>query len=69
MSSRTPADHPDDGRIRVPRDPDDDYTHDQAAARRRFIREQTGAELSHVGRYSFDPGTLPGNIEHFIGAA
>jgi hydroxymethylglutaryl-CoA reductase (NADPH) len=69
MSSRPLPDHPDDGRIRVPRDPDNDYTHDQAARRRRFIRERTGAELSHVGRYSFDPATLPGNIEQFIGAA
>ncbi len=33
------------------------------------MREQTGAELHHVGQYSFDPATLPGNIENFIGVA
>ena len=29
--------------------------------------EQT--RLDHVGQYSFDPKTLQGNIENFIGAA
>ncbi len=54
-------------RARVPRDPSDDYTHQMAATRREFVREQTGADLSHVAQYSFDPGMLPGNIEQFIG--
>src|SRR4029453_7891375 len=40
-----------------------------AAKRREFIREKTGAQLSHVGQYSFDPSLLPGNIEHFTGVA
>jgi hydroxymethylglutaryl-CoA reductase (NADPH) len=40
-----------------------------AAVRRRFIQEQTGAALAHVGRYSLDPGSLPGNIENFTGIA
>jgi hydroxymethylglutaryl-CoA reductase (NADPH) len=56
-------------RVKVPRDPSDDYTRDAAAMRRGFAREQTGADLSHVGAYSFDPSTLPGNIENFMGAA
>ena len=49
----------------VPRDPQNDYTREQAATRRDF----TGADLEHVGSYSFDPAVLPGNIENFIGVA
>jgi len=54
---------------RIPRDRANDYTHEMAAERREFVSLQTGAELSHVARYSFDPGILPGNIEQFIGVA
>jgi len=54
---------------RIPRDPENDYSPEAAAARRRLIREETGAELGHVGSYSFDPAVLPGNIENFIGVA
>ncbi|MBZ5609442.1 MAG: hydroxymethylglutaryl-CoA reductase [Acidobacteriia bacterium] len=56
-------------RLRVPRDNDNDYTHVMAAIRRDFVQEQTGAELSHVAQYSFDPSVLPGNIENFMGVA
>jgi hydroxymethylglutaryl-CoA reductase (NADPH) len=56
-------------RQRIPRDKQNDYTKDMAARRRDFVREQTGAELSHVGQYSFDPSALPGNIESFMGIA
>ncbi len=56
-------------RRRVPRDPADDYTLEMAAQRRAFAREQTGADLEHIGRFSFDPKVLPGNIENFLGAA
>jgi len=54
-------------RREIPRQ-DDDYT---AAARRRlaFLTETTGAALEHLGRYSFDPAVLDGNIENFIGVA
>ncbi len=52
-------------RIRVPRDPENDYTAAMAARRREF----TGADLEHVGSFSFDPACLPGNIENFIGVA
>ena len=57
------------GRARVPRDPRDDYTDAAAQARRQFLRQRTGADLHHVGRYSFDPSVLPGNIENFTGVA
>ena len=53
----------------VPRDRANDYTNEQATARRRFAGERTGADLTHVGSYSFDPTVLPGNIENFIGVA
>jgi hydroxymethylglutaryl-CoA reductase (NADPH) len=57
------------GRRKIPRELDDDYTHAAAAARRAFLREQTGVALEHVSRYSFAPSVLPGNVEHFIGVA
>ncbi len=56
-------------RIPVPRDRENDYTTDAAARRRAFVREQTGAELDHVGRFSVDPSTMTGNVEHFTGVA
>jgi hydroxymethylglutaryl-CoA reductase (NADPH) len=56
-------------RVPVPRDRENDYTHDAARARRDFARERTGAELEHVGSYSFDPAILTGNVEQFMGVA
>lgn len=56
-------------RIAIPRDRNNDHTHDMAAQRRAFIAEQTGCELDHVGRYSFEPSALTGNVENFVGAA
>ena len=45
-------------------------TRREAAERRRaFLAEQTGAELEHVGSYSFDPALVQGNVEHFTGVA
>jgi hydroxymethylglutaryl-CoA reductase (NADPH) len=55
--------------LKIPRDRVDDYTHAGGAVRREFIRQQTGAELTHVAKYSFDPSILQGNIENFIGVA
>ena len=54
---------------KIPRNKENDYTREAAEARREFAKEQTNAELNHVGQYSFDPAVLPGNVEHFIGAA
>src|SRR5450631_2249286 len=56
-------------RVSVPRDREDDYTHEAAARRRDFAREHTGAELEHTAKYSFDPAAVAGNVEHFIGVA
>jgi hydroxymethylglutaryl-CoA reductase (NADPH) len=63
MSDDKPA------RPRIPRDPQNDYTRAMADARRAFATAQTGAPLEHVGSYSLDPGTLPGNVENFMGVA
>ena len=54
---------------RIPRDPENDYTPEAAAARREFLTERTGTSLEHVGASSFDPAILPGNVENFIGVA
>jgi len=54
---------------KVPRSKESDYTREMADARRRFVKEQTGASLTHVGHFSIDPATLPGNIENFMGVA
>lgn len=54
---------------KIPRNAENDYTRDAAAARRVFAETESGATLEHVGKYSFDPAVLPGNIENFIGAA
>ncbi|RFF26734.1 MULTISPECIES: hydroxymethylglutaryl-CoA reductase [unclassified Wenzhouxiangella] len=53
----------------IPRDAENDYGEDIIAARQRFIQERTGADIDHIARYSFDPGTTRGNIEHFTGVA
>ena len=46
-----------------------DYTTAAAERRMAFLRESTGASPEHLGRYSFDPSVLAGNIENFVGAA
>ncbi len=56
-------------RRKIPRDLENDYTFEAAAARRAFLIEQTGVGLEHVSGYTLDPSTLPGNIEHFTGVA
>ena len=53
----------------IPRVKDGDYTREAVDGRLAFAREQTGAELDHVGRFSFDPALVEGNIEHLTGAA
>jgi len=56
-------------RVPIPRDRDNDYTHEAARARRDFAERATGASLEHVGSYSFDPAMLTGNVEQFVGVA
>src|SRR5215218_2010977 len=54
---------------KIPRSRENDYSRQAAETRRKFLAEQTGVELNHVGRFSIEPSVLPGNIENFIGAA
>jgi hydroxymethylglutaryl-CoA reductase (NADPH) len=54
---------------KIPRNKENDYTREAAEARRVFAKDQTNAELNHVGQFSFEPQILPGNIENFIGVA
>lgn len=55
-------------RVRIPRS-EHDYTDEMAAQRRAFAQERTGAGLSHVAHYDFDPAVVSGNVENFIGVA
>ena len=54
---------------KVPRDGEDDYGEEIISARQEFVRQQTGVELEHINRYSFEPHVTRGNIEHFTGVA
>ena len=60
-------DRPD--RVTVPRDQADDYSEEAIAARQRFVEAYTEKKLEHVTSYSFDPHTLTGNVESFVGVA
>ena len=53
----------------IPRSKDSDYTEQMAATRRAFVTAETGADLSHVAKYSFDPAVMRGNVENFLGVA
>ena len=46
-----------------------DYTATAARRRLAFLTEATGVSPEHLGRYSFDPEVLAGNIENFVGVA
>jgi hydroxymethylglutaryl-CoA reductase (NADPH) len=48
---------------------DDDYSTTAARQRMAFLADAAGASPVHVGRYSFDPAVLAGNIENFVGVA
>jgi len=46
-----------------------DYSREMAEKRLAFVENFTGVKTRHLRQYSFDPGMLPGNIEHFSGVA
>lgn len=62
MTDQTPS-------AKIPRDKENDYTLDMAAARRAFAADKSEGEFEHVGNFSQDPAALPGNIENFFGVA
>jgi hydroxymethylglutaryl-CoA reductase (NADPH) len=53
----------------LPRDSEDDYSPEIIHQRQSFIRDNTGADIDHITRYSIDPLLTRGNIEHFTGVA
>lgn len=55
--------------LRIPRDRDDDYSTAAIKARQELVRSRTASAVEHVGSYSLDPASLPGNIENFFGVA
>ena len=53
----------------IPRDKVNNFTSEMMAKRQDFVAAQTGATPQHISAATFDPATLPGNIENPIGAA
>jgi len=53
----------------VPYSKDDNYSPAMITERQRFIEQASGATLTHLSRYSFDPQITRGNIENFTGVA
>jgi len=53
----------------IPRDKVNNFTSEMMAKRQEFVAAQTGATPQHISAATFDPATLPGNIENPIGAA
>lgn len=51
----------------IPRNRENDYTQESAAAKREFIAGQTGTEMTHVGQFSAPPESVAGNCENFVG--
>jgi hydroxymethylglutaryl-CoA reductase (NADPH) len=56
-------------RPQIPYHKDDDHNRTWAAARKVFVEERTGVAIEHLDKYSFDPASLRGNIENFVGVA
>jgi hydroxymethylglutaryl-CoA reductase (NADPH) len=67
-ASATPTGAPMRSLRRVPR-LDDDYSTTAARQRMEFLADVAGVAPTHLGRYSFDPAVLAGNIDNFIGVA
>lgn len=56
-------------RVTVPYDKKDDYSPEAIKKRHDFVKEFTGADIDHIGKYSFDPHVTQGNCENFVGVA
>ena len=52
----------------IPRFADQEYSSDTVSARRRWIEERTGADLSQAGAFPFPAEEMRGNVENPIGA-
>lgn len=58
-----------DTAIRIPRNNEDDYSSEIIKKRQDFVEEYTDAKMNHMKKFSFDPQSLPGNIEQLTGVA
>jgi len=54
---------------KIPRDKQNDFTKKMMKTRQSFIKAVTGTDIPHISSATFDPATLPGNVENPIGAA
>jgi hydroxymethylglutaryl-CoA reductase (NADPH) len=54
---------------KVPVDKINNYSDESIKKRQQFVKEFTGAGLTHVGAHSFDPTLTQGNVENFTGVA
>ncbi|MGM0586974.1 MAG: hydroxymethylglutaryl-CoA reductase [Bacteroidota bacterium] len=56
-------------RLKIPYDPEDNYSEQIIKKRQDFIEEYSGVKLQHIPQYSFDPAITKGNLENFVGVA
>lgn len=54
---------------KIPRNENDDYTPEIIKNRLRYAENVTNQKLNHLAQHTFDPVTVKGNCESFIGAA
>ena len=54
---------------KLPYSKTNDYTAAQAKVRRTVVEEATKQSTQHLSQYSFDPSSVAGNIENFVGVA
>lgn len=54
---------------KLPYSKTEDYTEDQAKARRETVAEEKQVTFQHLAQYSFKPEVVAGNIENFSGVA
>ena len=54
---------------KLPRDAEHDHSRSAAQARRDAVSLASGAALTHLGSFSFEPEVLTGNVEGFAGVA
>jgi hydroxymethylglutaryl-CoA reductase (NADPH) len=59
----------DEGRVRIPRSQEDNYSDAIIKERQKFVSDYTGSAPEHIFKYSFDPHIAQGNIENFTGVA
>jgi len=52
----------------IPRNKQDNYSHEFIGKRREWLAEKTGANLLHVGQYSIDPEGLKSRVENMVGS-